>query len=277
MLQHYIHKTATLEKVVRNVVRYTSDMSLDPRVIHETLSGIGEGIGSTVREAGNALEHIIITEQKGFRDGLNSLLTGPVQLIFNILIVLIILVVLGYVGYLLILARCKRTRVEYVPPTGIQRSNSYRNSFATALVRLNEMQARKQKVKDEIETGEELKEFVYKGPECSKRQPSCCLIQRKSVNSLRTPHIEILLNKTVKACALIDTVAVFSLVDETILDKLENIQIKETMLKPVAANGYINVLGTIFLTISVSDVEETILVFVQQNCAADIILGKNRQ
>jgi len=47
-------------------------------------------------------------------------------------------------------------------------------------------------------------------------------------------------------------------------------------LKPVAANdGYINVLGTVFLTISVSDVEETILVFVQWNCAADVILGTN--
>jgi len=147
MLQQYIHKTAKLEKVIKNVVSYTSDMLLDPKVIHETLTGLGEGIGSTVKEAGSALEHLIITEQAGFRDGLNTLLSGPVQLIFNILIVLIILVVLGYVAYLIFMARCNRARVEYVPPVSIQRSNSNRNSFGTALVRLSGILARRQKIK----------------------------------------------------------------------------------------------------------------------------------
>ena len=87
-----------LESVVHRLVNYTADLSLDPAVIHNMISGVGTGIGKVIEGTGRALGHTITGLATGVGSFLSSLITAPFQLVLNIVItaaiILLILVIL---------------------------------------------------------------------------------------------------------------------------------------------------------------------------------------
>lgn len=93
---------------------------------------------------------------------------------------------------------------------------------------------------------------------------------------LRTPHVVANINSLCKVSAMIDTGAVFSLLDADIAKRIKNLEILHTDVQPVAANGQpIKLIGAAFVTIQIADIQETILVHIQNCCSAQLILGTN--
>jgi len=96
------------------------------------------------------------------------------------------------------------------------------------------------------------------------------------INLTRTPHVEIVLNGTIKTTALIDTGAVFYILDETLAQQLPNLLIRDTKVTAIAANNQqIHFIGSTVVDIQFGDIEESIYVQIQDMCSAQVILGTN--
>ena len=81
-----LQRMQNMEETLTKLVDYTSDMSLDPRVIRNALVGAGIGLGHTVEGAGKAYGHWITGVSKSFTNVLGVILHGPLQWILNIAI-----------------------------------------------------------------------------------------------------------------------------------------------------------------------------------------------
>jgi len=105
--------------------------------------------------------------------------------------------------------------------------------------------------------------------------------RRRNVNSIqiapnRAPYITICLNNEVFARCLIDTGSVFSIIDSKVFAKLKNCKVYPSMVTPIAANGsHIHMLGTIFVNVKFSDIDETVCVYIQDGCTSEFILEIN--
>jgi len=91
-----------------------------------------------------------------------------------------------------------------------------------------------------------------------------------------TPHVNVVINGIMEVSALVDTGAVYSLLDYQVAKKLPELSIRESYVRPVAANGeIIPLVGQAFVTITVGDVEEIIQVCIQHSSTTSLLLGTN--
>lgn len=255
-MKQYWYKTQQIESILNKLVNYTSEMSLDPDIIYQTLSGAGMGVKHSLEGAGHAIENILKGEQETFA-GLDNLLKGPVQLLINLIVFLLIIVAIGYIAYIMLL--------RYQKKLSIQKNVDY--NFGSALMKLSRLsKTPKENQGVRFQKNNENVEFLE---------------QTQSINLVegtmrKAPHIDIFINRSVKAKALVDTGAVFSLMDVKFIDKLDDIKIWPTNLTPIAANGEkISLCGATQINISFGDVDENLAILIQENCASDVILGTN--
>jgi len=97
-----------------------------------------------------------------------------------------------------------------------------------------------------------------------------------SCDTKQTPHFPVRLNNELQVTALFDSGAVFSLLDRSVANKLRGLKISPTKAKAIAANGgQIPLDGVAVVSISTHDIEESIVVHIQKNCSAEIVLGSN--
>ncbi len=77
-------------------------MSLSPNTLCAAIEGAGEGLGDLLEGAGTAIEHIIGGIYHGATNFVNMLLSGPLQLIINILVVATMVFAAAFLVYLLV-------------------------------------------------------------------------------------------------------------------------------------------------------------------------------
>jgi len=100
---------------------------------------------------------------------------------------------------------------------------------------------------------------------------SVCICDNK-----QTPHFKVRITNELEVMALFDSGAVLSLLDRAIAQRLTELKITPTNAAPIAANGGLMTLdGGAVISISTHDIEESIVVHIQENCAADLVLGAN--
>ncbi len=86
-IQTQFQRLQKIEAVMHRLINYTAEMSLDPAVIHNTITGIGMGIGKVLEGSGKALGHTISGVASGIGSLFNKLLKGPLQLLLNVVII----------------------------------------------------------------------------------------------------------------------------------------------------------------------------------------------
>ncbi len=92
----------SLEHQTGSLVNYTVAMSLSPDALRATIEGAGEGLGDLLERAGTALEHVIRGIFHGAANFVNTILSGLLQLIMNILVVAAMILATVFLVYLLI-------------------------------------------------------------------------------------------------------------------------------------------------------------------------------
>lgn len=240
-IKNYMYKTNKLEIILNRVINYTAEMSFNHESVRTVLTNVGASIEGIADESLNVINHVTERQLKFWNSLFGSLLRGPAQILINILVLIIILLVIcGAVYFYCTSGYCCRRCCHQCG------SIKYINSPLSALI----TKRRRYTTNNNIEFG----------------IPS---------NSL-SPQIEIFVNEKFAVSALVDTGAVFSLIDADLFRKIPNLKLHETDVKPVAANGeIIKILGAVFINIKIADVDETILAYVQENSSFKVILGVN--
>ncbi|MCP3682596.1 MAG: hypothetical protein GY861_07900 [bacterium] len=97
----YLH-LRSLEHQTGSLVNYTVAMSLSPDALRAAIEGAGEGLGDLLESAGTTLEHVIGGIFHGAANFVNTILSGPLQFIINILVVAAVILAAIFLVYLLI-------------------------------------------------------------------------------------------------------------------------------------------------------------------------------
>ncbi|MCP3683378.1 MAG: hypothetical protein GY861_11875 [bacterium] len=92
----------SLEYQMDSLVNYTVAMSLSPDALRAAIKGAGEGLGDLLESARTTLEHIIGGIFHGAANFVNTILSGPLQLIINILDIAAVILAAVFLVYLLI-------------------------------------------------------------------------------------------------------------------------------------------------------------------------------
>ncbi|MCP3686542.1 MAG: hypothetical protein GY861_28215, partial [bacterium] len=98
----YYLRLRYLEHQTDSLVNYTVAMSLSPDALHAAIEGAGKGLGDLLEGAGLAIEHVIGGIFHGAANFVNTLLSGPLQLIINILVAAAVIFAAVFLVYLLI-------------------------------------------------------------------------------------------------------------------------------------------------------------------------------
>lgn len=256
-LRQFIYKTQRVENTLNRLINYTSSLSLAPDMVYKTVSGLSNGIESTIEDVENTASKFIHESQHEFTENLNTLVKGPVQLILNTLIILLIIIVLLYIAYFLITRRKRHTIAH--PNTGL-------GAALLSLAQKKSSNSGKDRVRFLRNLGSATVYTSIDNPEIN------CIRS----NMKRTPLMKATINGTIDTICLLDTGASFTLIDSKIVSKLKGIKIYPTNVRPIAANGQtFELKGAVFITIQAGDIKETLLALIQDDCSSDLILGTN--
>jgi len=261
-LRQQAYRIDRIDAILNRLVNYTSITSFQPGIIHEMLTGAGDGLGTVLKTGGTTLEHLIETSERSFSSNIDTLLKGPLQYILKILILLLVIAAIGFLVYL----KCASPNFKFSIPTAPS-DETPPTSLTEAFFRLARNSFQRANTSN------------HKKPDPVEMVPFPLRrdVLSATLNSgLRSPHIEVLVNLKHKALALVDTGAALSLIDRDFLSNIDGHVIFETPYRPLAANREpIKLDGQAMITIDVADVTETFLVQVQPKCTADLILGNN--
>lgn len=87
LLSRMAHRSHILERQVKQIMNYTAEMSVDPDVVYQTLSGIGKAVGNIVNSTGDTLITIMHHSTQNAVDAVNGLLKGPLQAVINVAVI----------------------------------------------------------------------------------------------------------------------------------------------------------------------------------------------
>jgi len=194
---------------------------------------------------GHSTHHLVNDSSTVIEKIVNNLISPSIYFVTKVSGVILLLVTIGYVIYTKRLFSCMSCCINLILPRFPRSNRENRRE-----IRVNERRTR----------------------------PTMNMIasSNHALYNTKVPHIEVILNNTFFVTALIDSGAVFSLLDHNIAQSLPNITVRMTDSKPVAANGEpIDLLGQAYITVNAADVEETILVHLQRNSTLPLILGTN--
>uniref|UniRef100_A0A915KT05 Uncharacterized protein n=1 Tax=Romanomermis culicivorax TaxID=13658 RepID=A0A915KT05_ROMCU len=90
-----------MESTLNRPTRCTAGLSLDTTVVYQTLVGTGKVVAEITEGAASFLEHISTTGVNNLITTTDYLVSGPLQLILNLLLILAVLAVLLLIGYLI--------------------------------------------------------------------------------------------------------------------------------------------------------------------------------
>ena len=93
MLQSYIYRISKLEAISDHLINYTAEFSTDPRAIREAIAGAGDAVGHVLEGTGQAVGHIISGIGQSASNLVSGLLSGPFQVVVNVIIVIGIIVI----------------------------------------------------------------------------------------------------------------------------------------------------------------------------------------
>jgi len=258
-LKHYLYKTQAMETTINKLINYTSSISIEPDFVYKALKGIGTGLKTSLEELESNAETFVKNTQSNFNSNLQMLIKGPVQAIFNTSIIILLIVLVIYAMFIYI-TKCRTKKIKINP--------EQHKCFGEALINLTKQKKlEKQKKRCIVKYKPKAEKIETEFIEIATNFSYC--------ENKRTPHILAEINGKINTWCLLDTGAVFTLIDSKIAEKL-NSKIYPANVRPIAANRQtIKIEGAIFLTIKVGDITETVMAYIQDYCTADIILGTN--
>ena len=102
MLRSYFRHIHILDNKFAGLVNYTAEMSTNPHIIRDTLTGIGQGLGNAFSGIGTGLEHVIHGTTEGTGNLVSSVIRGPLQAFLNTALIVTLTALLVYGLYLFI-------------------------------------------------------------------------------------------------------------------------------------------------------------------------------
>ena len=107
MFKDYIFRIQKAERMINNLVNFTAEFGTDPEAIRQALAGVGDTVGTVIKDTGSAIGNIFYKVETGAADALSTILKGPIQAILNIIVVLAIILLILFLIWKFIIPHVK--------------------------------------------------------------------------------------------------------------------------------------------------------------------------
>ena len=145
MLRSYVRHINILHEQMQRVINYTASMSMDPGVVREALTGVGQGVQSALHGLGD----LVHTAGSEVGNLVHGFLSGPVQTFLTIIIIIAVCLGCLFLIYFLV-TRNKDKFSHYWPATQRWVAEAWQNLHS----RLNRTQSLHPPRGEEIEMSE---------------------------------------------------------------------------------------------------------------------------